>query len=380
MSEAKQGSSAPAWLDPVLKAGLQAWTIYRGTVRDKISLALVVGGVALIGGNWIEAVASAAWEMAFGKPIAFPEVSPLYGLALVVVGIGFYGWTARGERRAAAAVVRLTVAMIRHESMEGLTQPLQVSSLPAGLKNADTRLYQIDQSPFYDNGILTASGAASAVRMQMDLVPGIRRVLADKPDAEIVYYGKAHIPLVFLAGHSLLTGWPVRLYELGRQKGDWWPIDEAGVGEDLGLRLERADDSDDSPDVVIRVSISYPVDVSDVTEALRRPYRDVHITIADPHVDAVRTRHQIEVIAGMFREVLDGLKRETPAPERIHVFYSGPMSVAFCLGRQISPTIHPPVFVYNFTAKTTPKYAWALHVNGQGPAESLIVSTLAQAA
>ena len=71
---------------------------------------------------------------------------------------------------------------------------------------------------------------------------------------------------------------------------------------------------------------------------------------------------------------------EEPGPARIHVFYSGPMSVAFCLGRQISPTIHSPVFVYNFSAKATPKYAWALHVNGQGPAESLIVSTLAAAA
>ena len=45
MSEAKRGFTAPAWLDLVVKAGLQAWTIYRGTARGKISLALVVGGV-----------------------------------------------------------------------------------------------------------------------------------------------------------------------------------------------------------------------------------------------------------------------------------------------------------------------------------------------
>ena len=77
----------------------------------------------------------------------------------------------------------------------------------------------------------------------------------------------------------------------------------------------------------------------------------------------------------MFREVLDALKTEEPGPTGIHVFYSGPMSVAFCLGRQISPTIHPPVLVYNYTAKTTPKYAWALRVNGQGLAEPLTVST-----
>ena len=376
MSEAKQGSSAPPWLDPVLKAGLRAWTIYRGTVRGKISLALVVGGVAIISGDWIEAVVSAAWEVMFNRPIAFPEVSPLYGVGLAVLGVGFYARTARDESRASAAVVRPTVAMVRHESMEAVTQPLQASALPAELGNADTRPLAIDQSSFYENGIMTAAGAAAAVRMQTDLVPGIRRLLADKPDAEIVYYGKAHIPLVFLAGHSLSTGWPVRFYELGRQKGDWWAIDEAAAGDDLGLRLKRSNENSDSPDAVIRVSISYRVEGSEVAEALRQPYRDINISIAEPHVDAVRTRHQIDTIAGMFREVLDGLKGERPPPARIHVFYSGPMSLAFCLGRQISPTIHPPVFVYNFTAKTTPKYAWALHVNGHGSVASLIHSTL----
>jgi hypothetical protein len=273
-----------------------------------------------------------------------------------------------------------TVAMIRHESMEAVTQPLRASALPAELGNADTRPFPIDQSSFYENGIMTASGAAAAVRMQTDLVPGIRRLLADKPDAEIVYYGKAHIPLVFLAGHSLSTGWPVRFYELGRQKGDWWAIDETAAGDDLALGSKRSNENSDSPDAVIRVSISYRVDGSEVAEALRRPYRDIEISIAEPHVDAVRTRHQIDAIAGMFRKVLDGLKGETPPPARIHVFYSGPMSLAFCLGRQISPTIHPPVFVYNFTAKTTPKYAWALHVNGHGSADSLIHSILPVAA
>ncbi len=123
MSEAKRDSTAPAWLDPVVKAGLQAWTIYRGTVRGKISLALVVGGVAIISGNWIEAFVSTAWEVVFNKPIIFPEVSPFYGVLLVALGTGFYIWTARDGRRVAAAVARPTVATIRHESMEAVTQP-----------------------------------------------------------------------------------------------------------------------------------------------------------------------------------------------------------------------------------------------------------------
>ncbi len=380
MSEAKRDSTAPAWLDPVVKAGLQAWTIYRGTARGKISLALVVGGVAIISGNWIKAFVSSAQEVVFNKPITFPEVSPFYGVLLVALGTGFYIWTARDERRVAAAVARPTVATIRHESMEAVTQPLRASALPSDLASADIHPFEINQSSFYANGVLTASDAAAAVRVQADLIHRVRTLLSAKPAAEIIYYGKAHIPLVFLAGHSLSTGAPIRLYELGRQGGEWWAIDEASEGDDLDLRIDRSEENKDCSDALIRVSVSYPVHGSDVAEALRRPYGDVHISIPEPHVDAIRTRHQIEAVARAFRKVLDELKAREPGPSRIHVFYSGPMSLAFCLGRQISPTIHPPVFVYNFTAKTTPKYAWALHVNGQGSAESLILPTLPAAA
>ena len=377
MNEANQGSSAPNWLNSVLKTGLQAWSIYRRTVRGKIALALVVGGVAIISGNRAEPVVSAVWEVVFGKPITFPEISPLYGIALVVLGIGFYAWTARAERNSAATVVRPTIAVIRHESMEAVTKPLQATTLSAESDNADMRQIVIDQSSLYQDGILSAP---AAVRMQMDLVPGIRRLLADTPDAEIVYYGKAHIPLVFLAGHNLSTGWPVHLYELDRRRGNWWAIEDAAEGDDLRLRLELSGENNDSRDAVIRVSISYPVHGSDVAEALPRPYRDVHISIPEPHIDVVRTRYQINAVAEVFRKVLDDFKAEEPGPAAIHVFYSGPMSVAFCLGRQISPTIHPPVFVYNFTAKTSPKYAWSLHLNGQGTPESRIAYTQLQTA
>ncbi len=136
----------------------------------------------------------------------------------------------------------------------------------------------------------------------------------------------------------------------------------------------------EASEAVIRISVSYPVHESNIAEALCRTYRDVHMSITNPRVDAIRTRRQIETIARAFRQVLDKLKSEQPEPARIHVFYSGPMSLAFCLGRQISPTIHAPVFVYNFTAKTTPKYAWAVHVNGDGPPESLIVPAFSHAA
>ena len=93
--------------------------------------------------------------------------------------------------------------------------------------------------------------------MQSNLVPSVRGLLTDRPGAEIIYYGKAHIPLVFLAGHSLSTGWPVRLYELDPHRGDWWAIDEMIEGDDIGFQLEQPNGNHDSCEVVIRISISY---------------------------------------------------------------------------------------------------------------------------
>ena len=61
-------SSSERRLDRVLQTALQAWTIYCGTAGGKISVALVVGGIAIIGRGWLEPVVSAGWNVAFGKP------------------------------------------------------------------------------------------------------------------------------------------------------------------------------------------------------------------------------------------------------------------------------------------------------------------------
>ena len=312
---------------------------------------------------------SAAWEAAFGKPVHFPDVSPLWGVLLIVLGLGFFIRTASSAPRPASGT-RRTVVAVHHQSMEALTRPLLPSALPLELAGADIHPFDINQGSFYVGGILTTPGAA--VRLQMDLATRLRAFLDSRPNAEIVYYGKAHVPLVFLAGHTLSTGAPIRLFELDRQSGDWRAIDQRD-GEDLGFRVARAASGDGASDVAVRISVSYHVHAADVREVLGRPYRDVHLSIADPRVDAIRTKHQIETMTRAFRQLLDQLHGEQPGTARIHVFYSGPMSLAFSLGRQISPTIHSPVLVYNFTAKTIPKYGWAVHINGDGSPESMIV-------
>ena len=364
----------PSRFRELLNAAVHILRILRGTPVGRISALTVLSGLSIISQSWIEQFVAATWKLVFRTPLELPDVPSIVGFLLVLLGMSFlFGynvWTSRAAQQ--KADVRSTVAIIHHDSMDLTTNPLPPPTLPSDLQNADIRQFPIDQTMLYHRGIL--NNPAAAIRMQMAILPSLRQLLAEVPEAAIIYHGKAHIPLVFLLGHTLSTGARVHLYELDRQRGNWWPIDEALQGDDLLLREERSEPIDGPADVVLRISISYPVHRSDVQDALQRPFSDIHIAIAQPRLDAVQTTDQLDSISRMFRHVLDDLQANYPSTERIHIFYSGPMSAAFSMGRQISATIHSPVLVYNFSAKSKPKYAWALHVNGPDQPESLIYS------
>jgi hypothetical protein len=60
-------------------------------------------------------------------------------------------------------------------------------------------------------------------------------------------------------------------------------------------------------------------------------------------------------ICAAFRKVIDD---DHIRGNRLHIFYSGPVSLGFSLGQRINPTIHGEVRVYNYDAGASPKYNW----------------------
>jgi hypothetical protein len=103
------------------------------------------------------------------------------------------------------------------------------------------------------------------------------------------------------------------------------------------------------------------------------PFEDVCISIAKPRIDAITHYSQIEIIAAAFRRVLDDLHARVAEAHTVHVFYAGPVSLGFSLGRRISRTIHHRVVVYNYTARTNPRYAWGVEVNGGNATPETVV-------
>jgi len=253
------------------------------------------------------------------------------------------------------------IVAVRHRSFDGAPHKLAPSDLPRQQRDAPILHEEIDQTSFYSGGVL--ADPIAALKIQTNLATRLRTHMLAHAGANVAYYGKAHIPFVFAAGYAAQTDTPVQFFELKRGADAGWRAIESGRGSDLSLCEERhAYGMGD--DATIRISVSYEVADADVQERIRDRHSDIHIRVAQPRIDCITHSVQVDAIAQTFRAELDKLTGGSAPPKRIHLFIAAPMSVVFALGRALSPTIHAPVFVHNFSQASTPRYAWAVQING----------------
>lgn len=263
-----------------------------------------------------------------------------------------------------------TFFAVRHHSFELLTGLISVEDLPEQLRHCKIQHMEFDQSSFFTNNICDLS---SALKQNDKLINKFLKLFKANSKAIIGYYGIVHIPLQFYVGYAFST-WPkVLLFELDRNTNCWYQLvnsDNPEIGLDVIVsRVEN------SVAVVIRIAISFDILKSDVDNVVPHPYEDILIQIGKRRIDTITHYSQVNEICQAFRQVLDDLHTRVDKSLVVHIFYAGPVSLGFSLGRRISRTIHHQVIVYNYTAHTQPRYAWGIKINGNNSPESRVVWT-----
>lgn len=258
---------------------------------------------------------------------------------------------------------------VRHQSFQPLAGALPVAALPIRMKRRRILTYECDQSSFMSSHPVDPKGA---VRIQEKLASHIAAVRRSDADAAVGYYGIVHIPLQFLAGCSISTYPEVILFEHDRSSGKWAEL-KLGKGPEIAPNITIVSDPVFPNAVVIRVEISYPIAPAKVAEIIPAGYREYSLTISGPGLDKISHYSQVEAVCGQFRQILDDVHNELP-DLHVHVFYAGPVSLGFSLGRRVSRTIHNHVFVYNFTAQNSPSYSWGLDITRDSPADGMVVT------
>ena len=195
--------------------------------------------------------------------------------------------------------------------------------------------------------------------------------LARRREAEFAFHGLVHIPIAFLVGHLVTDRQPVRLFDFHPSAGleSWaWPGIQGTIPPlEVGGAPERP--SRRKGVAVVRISISYRVTAEQTRAVLPRAALEVDLSVPEPERGVVRSEEQVREYGRTFRRVLDLIAQRYSAVQRIHIFYAGPVALAFHLGQQISENIHPAVTVWNFRQE----YSWGIDLSAASLGEPCVV-------
>lgn len=265
-----------------------------------------------------------------------------------------------------AKAPHVATLVLSAQSLRTIPADETLAALSDDLKQGELQVLPLDWTDLVENKVF-ARPEVAAQRLTDPQGPLIG-ALAQRTDAHVVFHGLAAIPPVVLAGHIVTDRRFVRLYDFHPEQGTWaWP----GMTEfpELVCKGVPKHALKQPADVFVRMAISYPVNV-DSTRALGlNPAFEVDLSLPTPARSIVQSEDQVRVYGRAFRQTLDQLAKLMPAGGRVHLFYAGPMALAFHLGQQISENIHPPVAVWNYSRG----YEWAIDLRSAISGESCIL-------
>jgi nucleoside phosphorylase len=244
-------------------------------------------------------------------------------------------------------------------------EPLQ--ALDDVLKHGEVEFLNLDMTDLVQNKAFT--DPETAARRLTDPDGSLLSALARRSDSRLAFNGLAAIPPVVLTGHIVTDRRFVRLFDFHPDNGNWfWPgnPDRFAALQCKGLpkRLVKT-----SGEVFLRMAISYPVSLPDTRALGLKSELEIDLSLQAPARSVVQSEEQVRAYGRQFREVLDQLTRVMPGCQRLHLFYAGPMALAFHLGQQISENIHPPVAVWNYSRG----YEWAIDLRAAVSGEPCVL-------
>ena len=269
------------------------------------------------------------------------------GLALLLAGIAVYAF-----ERIVSICQSCPFVALRHGSFAPINKPLSRGDLPAVLRIRKFEESDCDLYPFMRAEPLNVE---AAVQMQAVWTQKAKAAQSVLRSDQMGYYGIVHVPFQFLAGFSFSSFLHMHHFEWDRHKGLWREL-SVKSGPPLAVHAS-INGNEDADEVAIRISISYAVSLADIHAVMPAEFIDVHISLNSPKLDAISSYDHVTQICTRFRDLLDDARLRS---KQKHVFYSGPVSLGFALGQQISSTIHGRVTVYNFNANSPVRYPWGI--------------------
>jgi len=236
------------------------------------------------------------------------------------------------------------------QSLRPITRDEIMSSLGEEAKSRPIEIIYLDFTDLETNWIM--DNPEVAVQRLTNPQGPLHKALKRRKEVDFAFYGLMRIPLAFLIGHLIPGSQPMRLFDIQPYPDSaletWmWP----GPGDPFPplevQGIPRRKNIAKSV-VAIGISISFTVFPSQIRAVGLHDALIVDLKLPHPKRGIIRSEEQVRAYGHTFRSILDLLIERSPAIKCIHVFYAGPMALAFHSAQQIAGDIHPPVIAWNF--------------------------------
>jgi nucleoside phosphorylase len=263
------------------------------------------------------------------------------------------------------------ILLIRMQSLRPIAPDELLGSLGSDLKGRDIETVALDFTDLVKVDVLTSP--EEATRRLIDPQGILFGAMARRGDAELVFHGLVHIPLAVLAGHLITDRQRVRMFDFHPNigSGTWtWPDSDNEHLPPMEVRSLPRRKVNRQGDAMVRLSVSYQVSSAQSRAIVPAPMLEVEMAVPRPERGIVKSEDQTRQYGREFRRVIDTIAQQSPRCQRVHLFYAGPVSLAFHLGQQISANIHLPVTVWNFRRGV---YEWGIDLAAAAIGESSVV-------
>lgn len=243
-----------------------------------------------------------------------------------------------------------TLILIKHNSF---TTSACNQKLPPVLHKNLRRIkeFNIDQCRYTKNN--SVKNLKKAYKVLHKRVNKLIKKYSDK-NHNLALSARCHIPFMFYLGCNL-SNLQLKLFEISRNGNHLIEISSNNCKFPSLKQENYIRPKNDILNIVISISTKINTEFISDTSSF------VELFLDEPHFDAIVCNQQLDNYANVFFKLLNECQQDNI--NRINIYYAGPMSLAFKLGQMIKPTIHPEVYVYNFSNMDTPNYGWALKMS-----------------
>lgn len=341
--------------------GLQRFIImFCGSAGNKMAAAMIAGGIGIIGASvgtdWVQIVllfVAKILNVTADVPDADSTIiGVVAGGCLVLGGAVFYLIINRSKDPQKTK----QVARIEHVSIE----VADFSRIP-NEQRAATIVHKIDQVDSMRH--LSEMGINNALFIQKKEVNSIlNRYQYDDVRPEVMdYYGLAHIPFTILLGYQIADKVKIGFYEWNQNKGDWFEIkNKMDSYQKLILDKNQIQNPRGVSEIILKVGMTTSVEDDHLSGLGLDGLDTYNLRLENPGRNHIVSLQQLQEYKVKVRDTLDKINRAYPNLKKIHLFYSGQMSFAYCLGSTFSPRMDPQIFVYNHVFGGYPRYNWVL--------------------